>query len=105
VVRKDRSYAGVSDIDGRQRPGGLFVSKNVLYEKGIEQCDFSKYLAPWRVMNARADKAVFSEFGSIPDDHPRGRVSTCVGIGEGSVDQGDWPLAKERTLACSLTTS
>jgi hypothetical protein len=70
-------------------PADFFVSKNFLYEKGIEQCDSSKYLAPWRVTNAQADKAVFSEFGNIPDDHPRGCVSTCVGIGAVSVDQGD----------------
>jgi hypothetical protein len=65
-------------------PADFFVSKNFLYKKGIEQCDSSKYLAPWRDTNDRGDEAVFSEFGNIPDDHPRGRVSTCGRIGAGS---------------------
>jgi hypothetical protein len=67
----------------------FFLSKNFLYENGIEQCDSSKYLAPWRDTNARADKAVFSEFGNIPDDHPRGCVSTYDRIGAGSVGHDD----------------
>ena len=96
-VRRGGPYgqvdAGVFGVDDRQRPGGhLSVSKNSLYEKGIEQCDSSKYLALWRDTNAQADKAVFNEFGNIPDDRPRGCVSTCGGIGVGSVGRGDREL-------------
>jgi hypothetical protein len=41
--------ADVFGIDNRHRPGGLFFNsyaKDFLYEKGIEQCDSFKYLAP-----------------------------------------------------------
>ena len=77
--------AGVVGVDDRQRPGGLFfLSKTFLYEKGIEQCDSSKYLAPWRDTNDQVDKAVTSEFENIPADRPRGCVSTCGSIGVGN---------------------
>jgi hypothetical protein len=87
--------AGVFGVDDRQRPGGFFfLSKNFLHKKGIEQCESSKYSVPWRDMNAQADKTVFSEFGNIPDDHPRGRVSTCGIIDAGSVGLGDAPSSE-----------
>jgi hypothetical protein len=88
VVRKDRSYADVFGIDDRQRPGGFF-SEHSLYEKGIEQCDSSKYLAPWRDTNDQVDKAVLSEFGNIPGDHPREIAPTCGSIDAASVGRDD----------------
>ena len=34
VVRKDRSYAGVSDIGDRQNPGGLFQRISSMRKEG-----------------------------------------------------------------------
>jgi len=96
--------ADVFGVDDRQRPGGLFsMSKNFLYKKGIEQCDSSKYSAPWRDTNDRGDKAIFNEFGNIPDDRPRGCVSTYGRIGAGSVGRGDKPSAIAAATNFALT--
>ncbi|MBT3202237.1 MAG: hypothetical protein HN350_20235 [Phycisphaerales bacterium] len=72
-------------------PADGFLSNNFLCEKGSEQCDSSKYLVPWHGTNVQGDKAVSSEFGNIPDDRPRGCVSTCGSIDEDSADRGDKP--------------
>jgi hypothetical protein len=77
-------------------PAGSF-SRNLLCRKGNEQCDYFKYLAPWRDTNTRAEKAIVNEFGNTPDDHPGAHVSTCGSIDAASVGRGD-KLTRENSL-------
>ena len=75
-------------------PRWALLSENFLYEKGIEQCDSFKYLAPWRGTNARGGKVIVNEFGNIPDDHPREHVFACDSIDASNVGRGDVSSSK-----------
>ena len=75
-----------SGAGDRQSPGGSFF---FLKKKGIEQCDSSRYSAPWHDANAWADNTAYTASANTSGDHPEAHVPVCDAIDAAGAGRGD----------------